>query len=257
MRIYIPSRARAQLVRTWAALPPLARANAVMVVPVDEEAAYKRYNLPTLPCFADGIGRTRQWIVDQHNIKKFGPSLLMLDDDLEFFTRRTDDATKLRKASTHDTIKMLSHLDKMAKLYAHGGIAVREGANRNTDAIVDNTRNLRALFYDVAIMRTLGVKFDRLPVMEDFDVALQLLRAGYPSGQLNSWAQDQPGSNTMGGCSTYRTAAVQAQGARGLAALHPGFVKVVEKPAPRSGGWNGQPRLDVHISWKKAFNAHA
>lgn len=254
MRIYIPSRGRAAICRTWQGLPLTERDKAIMVVPITEVAAYTKQGLPATPCPVQGIGAVRQWICDNHNIKTFGHSLLMLDDDLEFFERRPDDLTKLKQADPRSIARMLKELDKLACLYAHGGVATREGANRCTDKVTYNERCLRALYYDVTLMRKYKVRFDRVPVMEDFDVALQFLRLGMASGKLNHWAQDQPGSNTAGGCSTYRTAAVQAKGATELARLHPDFVTVVEKPAPKNGGWNGEPRLDVRIAWKKAYD---
>lgn len=251
MRIYIPSRGRAHLVRTWKNLPP--DHGAVMVVPPAETKDYRDAGFMVLPCPAKGIGPTRQWIVDQHDLRE-GKQILMLDDDLEFFERRDDDPTKVAKASTLSLKRMLKRVQAISKVTAHGGIATREGCNRNVDTVIPDTRCLRALFYDVAAMRKHSVRFDRVPVMEDFDVALQLLRLGYHSATVNQWVQDQPGSNTAGGCSLYRTAEVQAKGARGLAKLHPDFVTVVEKPALKSGGWNGEPRLDVRVQWKKAFN---
>lgn len=254
MQIYIPSRARATLCRTWQGLPPAARAHAVHVVPKDELTAYEAQGLPCVPCPAKGIGPTRQWICEIHPQAKKGKRLLMLDDDLEFFERRKDDATKLIRADAKSVTQMLRELDTLSKFYAHGGIATREGANRNTDDVLYNERCLRALFYNVEVMEQHGIRFDRIPVMEDFDVALQLLEIGAMSAKLNSWAQDQPGSNTAGGCSTYRTAVVQAAGAKGLARLHPNSVTVVEKPPLKSGGWSGQPRLDVRVAWKKAYN---
>jgi hypothetical protein len=251
MRIYIPSRGRAHLVRTWNNLPT--GHDAVMVVPPAETKNYRDAGYMVLPCPAKGIGPTRQWICDQHDLRE-GKQILMLDDDLEFFVRRMDEPTKVVKANNVFLNRMLKATISTAKAYAHGGIAVREGCNRNTAEYMLDTRCLRALFYDVAVMRKHNVRFDRVPVMEDFDVALQLLRLGYHSATINRWVQDQPGSNTAGGCSLYRTADVQAKGARGLAKLHPGFVTVVEKPALKSGGWNGEPRLDVRVQWKKAFN---
>lgn len=255
MKIYIPSRGRAALCRTWQGLPPTWQAHAVHVVPTSEADAYRAQSLPIAPCPVPGIGATRQWICDRHNINRDGASILMLDDDLEFFSRRRDDKTKLVKATTQSITRMLETVDEVSRVHPHGGIATREGANRNVERWLMDERCLRALFYNVATLRAHSVRFDRLPVMEDFDVALQLLRLGFHSCKVNLWAQDQPGSNTAGGCSEYRTAAVQAQGAMGLAALHPKFVTVVDKEPLKSGGWSGQPRKDVRISWKAAYNA--
>lgn len=252
MNIYIPSRGRAGAELVWHRLPPPWREGAMLVVPKDEKKDYAHYSgVPVKNILAPdvhGIGAVRQWIVDRCDY-----SVLMLDDDIHFFARRKDDPTKLLKASPSDTAKMLVVCDNVLQDHAHIGIATREGANRCTDKFIDNTRLLRALGYRPAILKKHGIRFDRLPVMEDFDVALQLLRLGYPSRQVNYFTQDQGASNAPGGCSEYRTMEVQAKGAEGLAKLHPEFVTVVEKEPLKSGGWSGQARKDVRIAWKKAF----
>lgn len=249
MDIFIPSTRRAQLMRTWGHLPTKWRKKAVVVVPTEQKAEYSSQGWHVVGCPGKGIGPTRQWVIDHSR-----SPVLMLDDDLEFFERRVDDPTKLIKADHNSVERMLDKVEELTKRYAHGGITTREGANRDTSHIIYNTRNLRALFYDPKVLRKHNIRFDRVPVMEDFDVALQLLRHGYESAKLNTWAQDQPGSNTEGGCSTYRTLALQAKAAHKLADLHYGFVTVVEKEPLKSGGWNGQPRTDVRVAWKKAYD---
>lgn len=252
MQIFIPSRGRASLHRTFFNLPRSWQISTILVVPWGEAKTYVEAGVPVGNIVAikvKGIGPTRRWIIDAAVSK-----VLMLDDDLDFFVRRADDRTKLLKASPRDVDNMLKAASAALDKYVHIGIATREGANRNVAPIIENVRLLRALGYRADVLREHKVRFDRIPVMEDFDVALQLLRLGYPSACVNTWAQDQPGSNTEGGCSLYRTSAVQAQGAEGLKALHPDFVTVVEKPPLKSGGWDGLPRKDVRIAWKKAYN---
>lgn len=258
MLIAIPSMGRADKQRTLMAVAPQARV--VLVVPYAEAEAYKMAHFASEYPFTlrapdvNGIGSTRQWIIDYAD-SVCETKVLMLDDDLEFFARRTDDRTKLRKATPAQIRAMLSLASKLLDKYAHIGVATREGANRNTAPVLHNTRLLRALGYRADVLTRERVRFDRIPVMEDFDVALQLLRRGYSSAQINSYVQDQPGSNTAGGCSTYRTAEVQEQGARGLAEAHLQFVTVVQKEPLKSGGWDGKPRTDVRIAWKKAYLA--
>ena len=94
------------------------------------------------------------------------------------------------------------------------------------------------------------ITFGRLEVMEDFDVALRLLRAGHDNVILNNWANNQAGSGKEGGCSHFRTPELHAACASKLASLHPGFVKVVQKTT--KGAWGGGTRTDVNIAWKKA-----
>lgn len=253
MLIAIPSMGRADKQRTLMALEA-AKAMPTLFVPKSEMMDYCFVGAYTVTTSATGIGPTRQAIID--HARKIGETkVLMLDDDLEFFARRTDDPTKLRHATPAQLKKLLQIAEKLLDKHAHIGVATREGANRSTEPLLYNTRLLRTLGYRADVLNSEKVRFDRLPVMEDFDVALQLLRRGYSSAQINSYVQDQPGSNTAGGCSTYRTAEVQHMGAHGLGDLHAPFVTVVEKPPLKSGGWSGQPRTDVRIAWKKAFDS--
>jgi hypothetical protein len=182
-----------------------------------------------------------------------GP-FVMLDDDLVFATRRQDEPTKFYPSNGADIEKMFEQIQLHLQQYAHVGIAPREGANRDTDQYLWNTRVMRVLAYDSNVLKKHSIRFDRLPVMIDFDVTLQLYRLGYQCPLLNSWCHNQAGSNTEGGCSHYRTDAVQEEAARTLAELHPGFVTVVKKYTKTS--WGGdKTRYDVRVQWKKALES--
>lgn len=202
------------------------------------------------PPRCDNIGKVRQFIVDRHDVKKLGPKILMLDDDLNFSKRRKDDPKKFEIVVPSDFTAMLKRIEKLLDRFAHVSIRHREMAHEaeETEYCV---RALRALAYDVKVLRENKVRFDRLTVMEDFDVTLRLLRLGFPNAVIADYVQNQRGSGNAGGCSTYRTLEVQAEGARMLAAAHPDFVKIVTKKT--KGAWGGGERTDVKISWKKAY----
>lgn len=255
MKIYIPTRGRAQKQITYHALPAGIQKLTTLVVDYSERHMYPCYpNVLVLPPTKDTIGRVRQAICDWHDTTKYGPSLLMMDDDLSFYRRRTDQPDKFEDVEDNDVVYMVRALDHvMNKVgFKHAGIMAREGGNRMV-ADKQNTRLLRVLAYNVETMRKHNVRFDRLIVMEDFDVALQLLQLGYPSMALCSWVHNQVGSGAAGGCSLYRTLERQAEGARGLHKLHPRFVKVVEKTTKTA--WGGATRIDVMVQWKKAFES--
>lgn len=252
MLLAIPSRARAdQRAHTFDNLPPGLQQRAVFFVPRSEvkEYAARFGSAHVRGVTVDGIGPTRQKILEYAAPGK----VAMLDDDLAFFERRRDDPTKLVKATPASIKKLFDRLERLLDKHVHAGIAAREGANRCTDDLLYNTRMLRVLAYNALRMKELKVRYDRLPVMEDFDVTLQLLRMGHANVVINGWAQDQGTSNAPGGCSTYRTKEVQASGAHGLAKLHPAFVAVVEKET--KGAWGGGVRTDVRIAWKKAYDS--
>jgi hypothetical protein len=256
MRIYIPTLERSEQI-TLGNLPESVQKDVVIVT---DKKSTKALHLPTVKditklnivvCPERGIGKVRQWIIDNHDMKKHGKQLLMLDDDLSFAVRRMDDPTRFLPADDNDVLQMLTAVENAASTYAHGGILSREGGNRILEPLKYNGRNLRALFYDVTVMRKEKIRFDVLPVMEDFSTALALLCAGYPSIAVCGWVQDQGMSNAPGGCSTYRSLSVQREGALGLQRLYPKFVKVVEKTTKTA--WGGQTRTDVRIQWGKAY----
>lgn len=257
MRIYIPTARRgpARQHTVFSLGPELVEKYRVtLVVPPNEADAMeldpRLHGAEVFACEAQarGIGTTRQAILDQADDD---PHVLMLDDDLTGWAWRPDpEVGKYVSASKEQIAAGLALVDDLLHVYGHGGIGPRQLANQRS-RIDYNCRQFRALAYDRDVLREAGVKF-RLPVMEDFDVALQLLRRGHHSFQVNQLVQDQLAANLDGGCSTYRTAEVQREAARRLAALHPGLVKVVTV-TPKHGVGMWAERTDVRISWKKAL----
>jgi hypothetical protein len=251
MEIYIPTLGR-PFQETLFELPPSIRQNVTLVlapgVHRTAEAA-KSWGIKYVQCPSYGIGPTRQWIIENATDKK----IVMLDDDLVFAARRSDELTKFREALPAELLTLFSSIDACLDSWAHVGVSTREGGNRDTSDFAFNTRLLRILAYRTDVLHRESIRFDRLELMEDFEVTLQLLRRGYANCKINWIVHNQRSSNAPGGCSTYRTLEKQSAAARGLEELHPEFVSVVTKKTKTA--WNGQERQDVRISWKKAFCA--
>jgi hypothetical protein len=230
----------------------LSQAGFLVHLVIQHREHLKYQNLPAqlwiLPPYIETIAPTRQWIVE--NVGS-SDKILMLDDDLTFFTRRDDDRTKFRDSASKDLLDMLTAIEVQLRYFAHVGIAAREGGNRNTETILLNTRIMRVLGYRRDVLKATGIKFNTMEVMEDFHVALSLLELGYANVICNDWCQNQAGSGKSGGCSHFRTPELHAHNAQKLHDMHPQFVKVVEKTT--KGAWGGGTRTDVQISWKKAY----
>ena len=246
MEVFIPTLGRRNVQETWNNLPVYLRGFTRFVVDESEATQFQGLPCVILPPGCKGIGAVRQHIID---ISK--GAVLMLDDDLRFASRRSDDPTKFEDAADESIVLAFGQMFGLLTRYALVGMSTREGGNRDTSLEVYNTRILRVLGYRADILKREGIRFDRVPVMEDFDVALQLLERGYENVRVNWMVQDQRGSNLAGGCSTYRTMAVQAEAAHALHALHPDVVTVVEKETKTA--WGGQKRTDVRIQWKMAL----
>jgi hypothetical protein len=251
MRIYIPSRGRWHRQTTVKNLPYIVLPNVTIVVPVDQYESYSR-NMPTMevvaPDIPSGIGPCRQWCCEQQDRK-----VIMMDDDLVFARRRIDVPTKFEDAGDEDVLDMLADIENMLDLFAHVGVSTREGGNRDTLQFAYDTRLLRILAFRTDILKEEGIRFDQIPVMEDFYVGLSLLTRGYRNIKLNYIVHNQHGSGTEGGCSTYRDKEMQRDAALKLAGMFPQFVTAVEKET--KGAWGGGVRTDVRIQWKRALES--
>lgn len=235
---------------TMVNMPPNLREKMELVCDESEAEAHQKNGRRVLvlpPGVQGRLSRVRQWILDNVQDSK----VVLLDDDLKFYCRRDDDATKLRAPKDGELEQMFDAIDLMLNNFQMVGVASREGANRNTEALLHNTRIMRLMAFDFDFLRAKKLKFDRLTCMSDFDMTLQILRNGGENVILNSWAHNQDGSNASGGCSEYRTLDVLADSAYGLEVLHPDFVNVVEKET--KAAWGGGARTDVRIAWKKAY----
>ena len=250
MEIYIPSRGRPFKQTTFDNLPKELQDRATIAVHGEDFAEYrKNYPVTLLPDNYRGIGNARHFLITKARSKK----VVMLDDDLVFATRRKDDPTKFQPSTDYEIVKAFEEIEAALSEYAHVGIATREGGNRRTERTYQVSRMLRVLAYRRDIYKTHAPYFHRLPVMEDFDVTLTLLRKGYPNLILNWIVQNQNGSNLAGGCSIYRDSSVQEEAAFKLAEIHSPFVRTVTKTPKQA--WGGHTRTDVIISWKKAYDS--
>lgn len=255
MQIFIPTYGRAARQVTWASLPAALRARTTLVVQARERQLYTAYPTAVLPDNVRTIAATREWIVFKHFPKVArGEKLVMLDDDLKFQTRRKDDPGKFLESTDKEKLALFAALERALDRYVHVGVVPREGGNRAVAGDMECTRMMRVLGYYVPTLQKLKVSFLRGGpqfTLEDFDMLLQLLRAGYKNLVLTAWCQGQGSSNEQGGCASYRTLELHNKNARLLAELHPDYVRTVQKTTKTA--WGGATRTDVVVAWKKAY----
>lgn len=250
MRIFIPTYGRSENQVTFNNLPETIQINTRLVIQDREREKYEKipsFNKLVLPAHIRGIGPTRQFLIDNYR------TVLMLDDDLDFATRRADIPERFRASTPEDIENMLEAIvNTLDEGFHMVGVSGREGANRDTSQFKDCVRQLRIHAINCEFFREKNIRFDRVEFMEDFDATLQLLELGYPNRVLNGWVHNQhAGSNATGGCSEERTMEKQTEAAYRLQELHPKFVTVVPK---YSGDW-GAPRMDVRVQWKRAYES--
>jgi len=186
----------------------------ILLVPHGQRGDYERFgnrNVQETPEGVTGIARRRQWWLEQTAADK----LVMLDDDLRFDTRREDDPEKFL-VSTFDEVSLLFRdIETQLDRFIHLTVTPREGGNHTgaEGRYMEVGRATRVHGLRPRRIRELGCRYDHLPVMEDLDMKLQLLRLGHPNLIVNYMVQGQGQSNAPGGCSVYRTPELHAQAA--------------------------------------------
>ncbi len=220
---------------------------------MSENSKHRSCKYKTVVSPVEGIGKKRQWIMEHARALGY-KTVIMIDDDVfGWFIRKSPKAFNLRKA-TIDEIEtnIFQRMRDLTDEYPMVGVSPRSGNNRffpNTQ--VECARQWVIHAINVRQFFKLGIRFDRLQCMEDFDVVLQFLTKGYPNVLLTDVAWDTK-SGEKGGCSIFRTNEVQTKAAEGLHKLYPDFVKVVSKTS-KSAWDNMKTRTDVIVQWKKSY----
>lgn len=206
----------------------------------------------TIPDNVDGIRGTRneclKWAKNK-NIEK----LIMIDDDLRL--------SKKPDAKTYRTfVADLGHfqemvddlLDHCSSEYPVVGITARQFSNGKTEPYEENTRIIQVFCLHIPTILKEKVNFTMCPnlvFMTDYAFTLTMLQRGYKNLCLNTYCRDD-NTQTPGGCAEYRDADSATKAA---IALYRAFPKVVKPYVKTSGTWGAQ-RVNVRISWKKAYN---
>lgn len=265
MHIYIPSRGRAHQIGTDSTLlrlPPDHRARTTIVT---HESEHQLYLDAVREAFPDsGVGvwsagdyeniAVKRHRIGQHVARMEQPSFLMMDDDVDFLIRKGDDVWNLRACTDEEVGELMDFIAEQLIFYAQVGVSAREGQNRwgvgpRRTLVALNTRLMRIVGYQTEAF--LSVEHNRVPVMEDMDVNLQLLRQGRDNLLICYWANGQRMTNAPGGCSIWRTLEVHNAAAERLAELHPGFVTTRLKTNKTDADGLGT-RTEVTVQWKRA-----
>ena len=249
MHLYIHTAGRPAKMATWKALTPSLRKKTTIVVQYKERNLYDEYpHVWVLPKGINRLSPTRQHILDETSHRY----ICMMDDDiLSFGWREYPYSIKLSVATSVQVNRMFAQcLRWMQQGIAHCGISPRGRNHTVEESVVINARLCQLLCYDVNVVRENDFRMDRVTLMQDFDMTLQMLRAGYENRVLYRGCTNTRGSGGCGGCNAYRKPEMQSATARKLAKLHPEFVKLRDK---QSGQYKDQMITDVTVQWKKAY----
>jgi hypothetical protein len=266
VKIVIPTYGRVNKQTTLMALPLAIRREVLLVASNASEASALKtnYGLATNQVKVAPVKTIvdkRQWILE--NIKD---DVFMMDDDMDFYRRcpakkrefrdgrwRPNPGFMTMSKSYGTEVELISVFDKLRSYlddYGAVGISSRMGNDLEPkEWRLGSNRLMHAFGYHRRALLKQDFKFNAVQFREDMHMALTLLRAGHPSIQCYEWCVAPGSYGAPGGCSDERTVAKSDAAAEVLVALHPGFVRVVQKD------YKGTPRKEVVVSWKKALES--
>ena len=254
MLIMIPTLGRADKVErtTLSKFHPATRNGIVLFVQESEALLYSHLPNPIVPLPSSivELSPTRQYMLEWAHLKGH-EKIIMLDDDLQFYHKRPEDATRMLRSDEDHVDKMLFYVEDLLDRYAHVCVGDTLFANNRLTDYQEVGRAMRALAYRTDVLMREGCRFDRLRTKQDLDMAIQLLGKGYKNAMTNKYMQTQNSSQTDGGCSRYRTPELMTADAHRFEELHPGVAKAVRRRTKNS--WGGGERWDVRVNWRKAF----
>jgi hypothetical protein len=97
-------------------------------------------------------------------------------------------------------------------------------------------------------------RVDRFPILSDVLLNCTLLSHGLPNARITTHFVDWLPSQAPGGCSLYRTSAMQEEACRYIAQEFGPYARLVEK-SPKTAKWLGETRYDLNVRWKELYNA--
>lgn len=260
LQLVIPTHDRPEKQTTFESLPPFLRRHTLLVVStrVDYDILKAKYGAVCGGIFkasVDSISAKRQWIME--NID--APKIMMMDDDMTFFTRcpaseriyyqrwTTTGVQFLAKSTEEQFKEMFDAISEQLDGAAHVGLSSRMGNDTVEQSWLANTRMMHAIGYHREVFLKEKLDFREMPVREDFNITLRLLRRGYANYVYHESCCSPGSYGAPGGVTDERTLDSSNEYAEKLAEMHPGLVRVVEKE------YKNSPRKEVVVSWKKAF----
>lgn len=250
--IYIPSRARAEKLVTPYTLPKKLRDITTVVVRRDEldeyEERHPTLRFEALPKGIEGLSPTRQWILEESS----GRLHCQLDDDITAINYKPNPKKfgGLKKADSGMFIDCFHLLEKWMSegMIGHVSFTDRVSAARPSKGpFYENGRIAQTLFYDRRAIKNAGARFDRVALMQDLDMNLQLLAAGYRNRIATVYSYNVRGEDSPGGCVLYRTDKLKQKVGRQMEKLHPGITTMATKEK------YGRTYFYMKTDWRKAY----
>ena len=227
MLVAIPSKGRANRVKTLEVLP-----SGVVYVPLSEGGHYRRAypsaNIVEVPEGVRGITATRNWILDNTDQRY----VVFVDDDVVgvgYWVIGVEGKKKIQMREPALVMEWLRLFHVTDDLGYHLWGAETTGDYR----VLHPHKPFVWHSYVTASCMGLvndGIRFDTdYPVKEDYELSLRCIRddGGIVGARYLFWRNEH--WTTKGGCSDYRTQAMEDKAIKNLRAKYPGYIKKVTK----------------------------
>lgn len=202
-----------------------------------------------LPKHIQTLSPTRQYIMEW-SVKEGFDKICMMDDDLKFYHRPKPNDWHLKVSEPSNVTDMFNDLSKYLDTHIHAGVSPREFNQTVKMDYVECTKMTRILAYRPKEVLDLGCRFDRMMLMQDTDMTLQLIKLGKPNLVLYKFAQTDI-FHAPGGVSTYRNPEMVQEQISKLIKLHYPFV-TLGKRRKNVEDDTLYPR-PLKIAWKRAL----
>jgi hypothetical protein len=194
-----------------------------------------------------------QWLLDQGagDSRKF----IIMDDDLWFSKRVVGTQQLLKMTDEEDFARMWAMMEDLLDDFPLVGMHPRQMGHLAKLPYVTNGKVIciQGVNLDLFPNKT-APRVDQFPILADVILNCTLLSQGYPNALLTSYVQDHGSCQAPGGCSLYRTPAMQEEAVRWVAQQFGPYAQAVIK-RPKQAKWMGDERVDLRVQWKQMYKA--
>ncbi len=268
MNLYIMTRGRIGTQRTYLSIPYSWRDKCWLVVPEEEHEQHYTLGgdddfgkkIPTIavPASVTNYSEKMKWIIED-GMEDGEEVCCILDDDLVFSRQYIKDDGKvglmtLTGAECERILTLFGYMEILLEDTALVGVHPRQMGHLQKPPYNDNGKVICVQGINRRLVGTIP-DIDRFPILADVVLNATLLERGQGNKIITTFFQDWGSCNAPGGCSEYRTPAMQAEACYWLEERFGPYIKAVEKEA--KSGWLGGKRVDFRGQWKKLYAAGA
>ena len=267
-QIYIISRGRADKVHTMRSIPHDLWTSTTIVISSDDDIdKYDKYNAEAgaiiqAPKWVKNYSDKFQFVLENGRYRNCRPDLelpecpkfVIIDDDI-WFSKRVGDKLLKCEDINRDMMDMWQQVYDLLDTFPLVGVHPRQMGHlaklpyEKCGKIIC----IQAVNVDLFPGKFLP-KVNDFPILADVFLNCYLLSKGQPNALVTTYVQDHGSCQAPGGCSLYRTPAMQRQAVEAVVERYgPHAAAVVKRP--KSAKWMGDERVDLRVQWKQLYRS--